>query len=55
MREHSHEIFAVVADVQNKGRGTQGRNWITGKGNLFMTLGFPLSKVPIPLTLVPLR
>lgn len=51
----SIETFAVVADHQTKGRGTRGRNWISGASNLFITISIPVSKITIPWTLVPLR
>jgi len=33
----------VYTDAQTKGRGTQGKNWISIEGNLFCSLFFPLS------------
>ena len=40
----SGEIKAgcVFADYQTSGRGTQGRKWISEKGNLFVSIFFPL-------------
>ena len=32
----------VYADIQTKGRGTYGREWISDKGNLFGSIFFPL-------------
>ena len=32
----------VYADIQTKGRGTHGREWISHKGNLFGSIFFPL-------------
>ena len=49
------DIFAVVAKHQSNGRGTRGRTWKSANGNLYMTLVIRKSKLPIPLTLVPLR
>jgi BirA family biotin operon repressor/biotin-[acetyl-CoA-carboxylase] ligase len=40
------------------GRGTRGRKWLSSlssNGNLYMTVAYKLSEVPIPLTLMPLR
>tara|TARA_B100001123_G_scaffold26860_1_gene28933 strand:+ start:466 stop:1053 length:588 start_codon:yes stop_codon:yes gene_type:complete len=34
----------VYTDIQTKGRGTKGKNWISIKGNLFCSLFFPLVK-----------
>lgn len=49
------DVFAVVAKYQNEGRGTRGRTWRSASGNLYMTLVVKRDKIPIPLTLVPLR
>lgn len=49
------EPFAVVANRQLSGRGTRGRAWNSELGNLYMTVGFPVSAVKMRLTLVPLR
>ena len=32
----------VYADIQTKGRGTQGRKWVSEMGNLFGSIFFPL-------------
>lgn len=51
-----HELFAVVAENQRKGRGTHGRQWLSGQKNLYLTLVVSRSALPpIPLTLTPLR
>tara|TARA_B100001750_G_C15510258_1_gene603153 strand:- start:98 stop:682 length:585 start_codon:yes stop_codon:yes gene_type:complete len=34
----------VYADIQTRGRGTNGKSWISKKGNLFTSLFFPLEK-----------
>ena len=34
----------VYSSKQTKGRGTHGKKWISEKGNLFMSLFFPLEK-----------
>ena len=34
----------ICADLQTKGRGTQGKKWISEKGNLFTTIFFNLKK-----------
>ena len=31
---------AILADFQTKGRGQRGKNWISYKGNLFMSVFF---------------
>jgi hypothetical protein len=47
--------FSVVAGHQSAGRGTRGRTWVSGSGNLFLTVALRLSSIPTPLTLIPLR
>jgi hypothetical protein len=49
------QLFTVVADYQSKGRGTRGRSWKYGAGNLLMTVALHRSQIPIPLHLLPLR
>jgi biotin-[acetyl-CoA-carboxylase] ligase BirA-like protein len=51
----SHDIFAVVADRQIKGRGTHGRQWLSAQNNMYLTIALKRSSIPIPLTLTPLR
>lgn len=34
----------VLAKKQTKGRGTHGKRWISHKGNLFLSIFFPLKK-----------
>ena len=34
----------IIADYQNKGKGQRGKNWISFKGNLFMSLFFQIEK-----------
>eukprot|EP00598_Pedospumella_elongata_P006883 CAMPEP_0184985612 /NCGR_PEP_ID=MMETSP1098-20130426/14205_1 /TAXON_ID=89044 /ORGANISM="Spumella elongata, Strain CCAP 955/1" /LENGTH=304 /DNA_ID=CAMNT_0027509705 /DNA_START=155 /DNA_END=1066 /DNA_ORIENTATION=+ len=48
-------FFAVATDSQTNGRGTRGRDWISPKGNLMLTISLKRSLVPIPITLLPLR
>ena len=38
------ETGCIYADTQTKGRGTQGKKWISEKGNLFGSIFFPLKK-----------
>jgi len=35
---------AILADFQTKGRGQRGKNWISYKGNLFMSVFFEAQK-----------
>jgi hypothetical protein len=50
-------LFAVVAESQSAGRGTRGRSWISGEGNLLLTVAIRVAALPpnLPLTLAPLR
>jgi len=44
IKESKIETGCVYADTQTNGRGTQGRKWISEKGNLFSSIFFPLKK-----------
>tara|TARA_Y100000590_G_C15684646_1_gene1001107 strand:- start:1336 stop:1929 length:594 start_codon:yes stop_codon:yes gene_type:complete len=44
IKKKKEKIGCVCADVQTKGRGTHGKVWISSKGNLFVSLFFPLKK-----------
>ncbi|CAN0023823.1 unnamed protein product [Ascophyllum nodosum] len=48
-------VFGVAAREQLKGRGTKGRAWVGLPGNVFLTVAIPLERVPVPLSLIPLR
>lgn len=47
--------FAVVAEHQSRGRGTRGRDWMSGSRNLFLTVVIRRNLIPLPITLLPLR
>ena len=49
------DSFSVLARFQNNGRGTRGRTWNSGEGNMFMTVVINLKNIPSPLSLTPLR
>lgn len=57
LNSNSAKLFGVMANSQTGGRGTRGRKWIEGNGNLYLTLVLDKSLLPstLPLTLVPLR
>jgi len=42
IKEEQKEFGCVYADIQTKGRGTHGREWISDKGNFFGSIFFPL-------------
>ena len=44
IRNKKKEIGCIYADSQTKGRGTYGKKWISEKGNLFLSLFFPLER-----------
>ena len=49
------QFIAVVADRQEAGRGTNGRTWESSAGNLYLTVGLPMTKIPVMLTMLPLQ
>ena len=61
----NNKAVAVLADIQTRGRGTQGRKWERGDGgsstasssdgNLYLTVSLPLDRIPVTLTLLPLQ
>jgi len=42
IKEEQKESGCVYADSQTNGRGTYGKEWISEKGNLFVSIFFPL-------------
>jgi len=42
IREKNKLNGCIYSDIQTKGRGTYGKKWISEKGNLFLSLFFPL-------------
>ena len=42
IQEEQKELGCVYANIQTKGRGTHGREWISEKGNFFGSIFFPL-------------
>ena len=44
IKEKKEEAGCILAENQTKGRGTQGKKWISEIGNLFTTFFFPLNK-----------
>ena len=44
IKEEKKEVGCVYADIQTKGRGTYGREWVSKEGNLFGSIFFPLKK-----------
>jgi len=48
-------ILSVSATEQRAGRGTRGRDWISRRGNTFVTIAVPTSAIPVPMTLLPIK
>ena len=44
IKRKKEECGCVQADIQTKGKGTQGKEWISLKGNLFGSIFFHLKK-----------
>jgi len=44
IKKRKETFGCVQADKQTKGRGTYGKKWTSTKGNLFLTIFFPLKK-----------
>ena len=42
IKRKKKESGCVYADIQTKGRGTHGKEWVSVKGNLFGSIFFPL-------------
>ena len=42
IKDEKKETGCVYANIQTKGRGTHGRKWVSDKGNLFVSIFFPL-------------
>ena len=42
IKKEQKEFGCVYAGIQTKGRGTHGREWISDKGNFFVSVFFPL-------------
>ena len=42
IKDEKKETGCVYAHIQTKGRGTHGRKWVSDKGNLFVSIFFPL-------------
>ena len=42
IKENQKKNGCICARVQTKGRGTRGKEWISERGNLFISIFFPL-------------
>jgi len=44
IKEKNKLSGCICSDLQTKGRGTYGEEWISKKGNLFLTIFFPMNE-----------
>ena len=44
IKNKQKKVGCVYVDIQTKGRGTHGREWVSQKGNLFASIFFSLEK-----------
>jgi len=42
IKKEKKKIGCVYANTQTKGRGSHGKKWVSNKGNLFVSIFFPL-------------
>jgi len=39
----------VIAETQKRGRGQYGKKWVSYKGNLFVSIFFPINNIKLSL------
>ena len=44
IKKKKKKVGCIYADIQTRGRGTRGRQWVSTHGNLFGSIFFPLKK-----------
>ncbi len=44
IKKKNKKLGCIYAETQSSGRGQRGNKWISNKGNLFMSIFFPLKK-----------
>ena len=49
IKNTNYKSGIVIADKQKKGRGQYGKKWTSFKGNLFVSIFFPINKVKFSL------
>jgi len=49
------DLLGIGSNIQLKGRGTRGRDWLCEPGNMFLTMATPMAQIPVTLTLTPLK
>ena len=50
IKNSNNKFGIVIADKQNKGRGQYGKKWTSYKGNLFVSIFFPIDKIKLSLS-----
>ena len=50
IKKTNYRSGIVIAEKQKKGRGQYGNKWISYKGNLFISIFFPINKLKLSLT-----
>ena len=49
IKNTNNDSGIIIAEKQKKGRGQYGRNWTSLKGNLFVSIFFPIDKTNLSL------
>ena len=49
IKETNNKSGIVIAEKQKKGRGQHGKRWTSYKGNLFVSIFFPIEKIKFSL------
>ena len=49
IKNSNNKSGIVVAETQKKGRGQYGKKWISNKGNLFVSIFFPINNIKFSL------
>ena len=49
IKKNNNKSGIIIAEKQIKGRGQYGRKWTSFKGNLFVSIFFPINKIKLSL------
>jgi len=49
IKNTNNKFGIVIAEKQNRGRGQYGKKWTSYKGNLFVSIFFPINKIKLSL------
>ena len=50
IQNSKNEFGLVISETQSNGRGQYGRNWISYKGNIFLSFFYKLEKINLSMT-----